>query len=157
MGTLGMINAQRLFLQLRRKSLRNEDCGVDSGEYVFMNPRVYLNQSNALDEMKDSPGESSEEDDDDDLDGSPPKRKEGDNGLSFRLVADSIQKFGEIYEKIEDNKRQQMMELEKMRMDFHRDLELQKSLILERAQAEIAKIRQGVANGSTKKSNSHVL
>ncbi|KAM7512803.1 hypothetical protein LguiB_011678 [Lonicera macranthoides] len=118
-------------------------CGVDSGEYVFMNPRVYLNQSNALDEMRDSPGESSEEEDDDDSDGLPPKRKEGDNGLSFRLVADSIQKFGEIYEKIEDNKRQQMMELEKMRMDFHRDLELQKSQILERAQAEIAKIRQG--------------
>ncbi|KAM7484068.1 hypothetical protein LguiA_000077 [Lonicera macranthoides] len=125
------------------EKLRNEDCGVDSGEYVFMNPRVYLNQSNALDEMRDIPGESSEEDDDDDSDGLPPKRKEGDNGLSFRLVADSIQKFGEIYEKVEDNKRQQMMELEKMRMDFHRDLKLQKSQILERAQAKIAKIRQG--------------
>ncbi|KAM7459431.1 hypothetical protein LguiA_036425 [Lonicera macranthoides] len=77
------------FLQFGRKSLRNEDCGVDSEEYVFMNPRVYLNQSNALDEMRDNLGESSEEDDDDDSDGLPPKRKEGDNGLSFRLVADS--------------------------------------------------------------------
>jgi hypothetical protein len=124
-------------------------CGVDSGEYVFMNPRVYLNQSNALDEMRDSPGESeSDDDDDDDSDGLPPKRKglfhdEDDDDDSFRLVADSIHKFGEIYEKIEDSKRQQMMDLEKMRMDFHRDLELQKSQILERAQAEIAKIRQG--------------
>ncbi|KAL9995920.1 putative trihelix transcription factor ASIL1/2 [Helianthus debilis subsp. tardiflorus] len=51
--------------------------------------------------------------------------------------------FGEIYEKIEGRKRQQMLELEKMRMDFQRELELQKKQILERAQAEIAKIREG--------------
>ncbi|XP_059634976.1 trihelix transcription factor ENAP1 [Cornus florida] len=120
-------------------------CGVDSGEYVFMNPRVYLNRSNGLDEMRDSPGES-ESSGDDDSDGLPPKRKgfggEENNGSSFRLLADSIQKFGEIYEKIENSKRQQMMELEKMRMDFQRDLEVQKKQILERAQAEIAKIQQ---------------
>lgn len=36
-----------------------------------------------------------------------------------------------------------MLELEKMRTDFHRDLEMQKRQIMERAQAEIAKIRQG--------------
>ncbi|KAL0310257.1 UNVERIFIED_CONTAM: hypothetical protein Scaly_2946000 [Sesamum calycinum] len=36
-----------------------------------------------------------------------------------------------------------MAELEKMRMDFHRDLEFQKRQILERAQAEIEKIRRG--------------
>ncbi|KAL0310258.1 UNVERIFIED_CONTAM: hypothetical protein Scaly_2946100 [Sesamum calycinum] len=33
-------------------------CGVDSGEYVFMNPKVYLNRSNGLDEMRDSPENS---------------------------------------------------------------------------------------------------
>ncbi|CAL5339330.1 unnamed protein product [Camellia sinensis] len=123
-------------------------CGVDSGEYVFMNPRVYLNRSNGLDEMRDSPDESeSLSDDDEDSDELPPKRKgfrgEGNDGSSFRLLADSIQKFGEIYEKIEDSKRQQMMELEKMRMDFQRELEVQKKQILERAQTEIAKIREG--------------
>ncbi|KAF8393335.1 hypothetical protein HHK36_021577 [Tetracentron sinense] len=123
-------------------------CGLDSGEYVFMNPRVYLNRSNGLDEMRDSPGNSeSSEGDDDDSDGLPPKRTrfkgDTDEGSSFRLLADSIQKFGEIYEKIENSKRQQMLELEKMRMEFQRDLEVQKRQILERAQAEIAKIRQG--------------
>ncbi|KAA8523096.1 hypothetical protein F0562_009519 [Nyssa sinensis] len=115
-------------------------CGLDSGEYVFMNPRVYLNRSNGLDEMRDSPGES-EFSGDDDSDGFPPKRND-DDGSSFGLLADSIQKFGEIYEKIENSKRQQMMELEKMRMDFQRELEVQKKHILERAEAEIAKIRQ---------------
>lgn len=126
-------------------------CGLDAGEYVFMNPNVYLNLSNGLDEMRDSPGisESIEGDDEDESDGLPPKRREeegeenGGHSSSFRLLADSIQKFGEIYEKIENNKRQQMLELEKMRVEFHRDLELQKRQILERAQAEIAKIRQG--------------
>ncbi|KAD4180432.1 hypothetical protein R6Q59_023418 [Mikania micrantha] len=109
-------------------------CGVDSGEYVFMNTKVYLDQSNALDEMRDSPGESESDDDDDD-------RSNDDEG--FRLLADSVQNFGEIYEKIECRKRQQTLELEKMRMDFQRELELQKKQILERAQAEITKIREG--------------
>ena len=123
-------------------------CGLDSGEYVFMNPRVYLNCANGLDEMRDSPV-NSESEGGDDSDGLPPKKRksgrdnEDDEGSSFRLLADTIQKFGEIYEKIEDSKRQQMVELEKMRMDFQRDLELQRRQIMERAQAEIAKIRQG--------------
>ncbi|KAH7547303.1 hypothetical protein FEM48_Zijuj01G0295400 [Ziziphus jujuba var. spinosa] len=123
-------------------------CGLDSGEYVFMNPRVYLNRANGSDEMRDSPGNSeSAEGDDDDSDGLPPKKRkygrESEDGSSFRLLADSIRKFSDIYEKIENSKRQQMVELEKMRMEFHRELEMQKRQIMERAQAEIAKIRQG--------------
>ncbi|KAL3629575.1 hypothetical protein CASFOL_026797 [Castilleja foliolosa] len=113
-------------------------CGVDSGEYVFMNPRVYLERSNVLDEMRDSPGQSDEDnnggDDDEDDD--------GDGGESTRLLAESIQKFGEIYEKIEESKRKQMMELETMRQDFQRELEMQKKQIVESANAEIAKIRE---------------
>ncbi|CAK9185654.1 unnamed protein product [Ilex paraguariensis] len=123
-------------------------CGVDSGEYIFMNPRVYLNRANGLDEMRDSPGNSESADgEEDDSNGIPLKRarnggRERGDGTSFRLLADSIKKFSEIYQKIEDSKRQQMLELEKMRMDFHRELDLQKRQILERARAEIAKIHQ---------------
>lgn len=113
-----------------------------------MNPGVYLNRANGLDEMRDSPGNSDSADEaEDDSDGLPPKkRKSGrdrNERSSFRVLADSFQKFSEIYEKIENNKRQQMLELEKMRMDFHRDLEMQKRQIIERAHAEIAKIRLG--------------
>ncbi|XP_009773438.1 trihelix transcription factor ENAP1-like [Nicotiana tabacum] len=123
-------------------------CGVDSGEYVFMSPKVYLNRANGLDEMRDSPANSGSADgDDDDSEDLPPKRsrngQSGGNGASFKLIADSIHKFSEIYVKIENSKRQQMLELEKMRMDFHRDLEMQKRQIVERAHAEIARIRQG--------------
>lgn len=116
--------------------------GVDSGEYA--NPSVYLNRANGLDEMRDSPGNSvSVEAEENDSDVLPPKRTNRGDGASFRLLADSIQKFSDIYEKIESSKRQQMLELEKMRMDFHRELEMQKRQILERARDEIAKIRQG--------------
>ncbi|KAK7380014.1 hypothetical protein VNO78_32346 [Psophocarpus tetragonolobus] len=120
-------------------------CGVDSGEYVFMNTRVYLNRSNGFDEMRDSPGESESDDDDyeeEDCGGGGGGGGGDDDDTSFRVLADSIQKFGKIYEKIENSKRQQMMELEKMRLDFNRELELQKKQILERAQAEIAKIQE---------------
>ncbi|KVH97965.1 trihelix transcription factor ASIL2-like [Cynara cardunculus var. scolymus] len=122
-------------------------CGVDSGEYVFMNPTVYLNHANGLDEMRDSPGNTDSQEGDDDSDPLPLKRSkekgDGINGGSFRLLADSINKFSEIYEKIENGKRKQMVELEKMRMEFHRELESQKREILDRARDEIAKIRGG--------------
>ncbi|KAK3410969.1 trihelix transcription factor ASIL2 [Eucalyptus grandis] len=123
-------------------------CGVDSGEYVFMNPRVYLNRANGMDEMRDSPGNSESSDKEgDDSDGLPPKKRksgrESSDGASIKLLAESVTKFSKIYEKIENSKRQQMVELEKMRMDFQRDLEVQRKQIMERAQAEIARIRQG--------------
>jgi hypothetical protein len=121
-------------------------CGMDSGEYVSMNPRVYSNHSNGFDEMRDSPGNSELARDEDDSDGLPPKKRRlGRDCIEqspFGLLADSIHKFSEIYEKIESSKRQQMLELEKMRMDFQRDLEMQKRQIIERAQAAIAKIHQ---------------
>ncbi|KAL4195437.1 hypothetical protein AMTRI_Chr05g64620 [Amborella trichopoda] len=113
-------------------------CGLDSGEFVFGNPRICLNP----------PGDSPESSDSGSGDSPPPLPKRarvsdwGSDGGSFRLLADSIQRFGEIYEKIENSKRQQMMELERMRMDFQRELELQKRHIMERAQAEIAKMRE---------------
>ncbi|KAK6148879.1 hypothetical protein DH2020_016404 [Rehmannia glutinosa] len=110
-------------------------CGVDSGEYVFMDPKVYLDRSNGFDEMRDSPENSESDEEGED--------ESGGSAVSYKLLADSIQRFSGVYEKIESSKRQQMVELEKMRMDFHRDLEFQKRQILERAQAEIEKIRRG--------------
>lgn len=124
-------------------------CGMDSGEYVFMNPRVYLNRANGLDEMRDSPGISeSSKGEGNDSDGLTPskktKRGKKKKGSTLGLLANSIQQFSEIYEKIENNKRQQMIELEKMRMDFQKELEMQRRQILEKAQAEIVRIWQGV-------------
>ncbi|KAL8497188.1 hypothetical protein ACS0TY_020758 [Phlomoides rotata] len=93
-------------------------CGVDSGEYVFLNKKAYLNQLN------ESEGQF-----------------RGNLG-SLNLLADYVQKFIEIYEKVENGKRQQMVELEKMWMEFYKDLEFQRREILERVQAETDKTRQ---------------
>ncbi|GJW74376.1 hypothetical protein Tco_0133746 [Tanacetum coccineum] len=138
-GKWGFFKKMDMLLSPKRQH-NGLPCGVDSGEYVFMNTKVYLNQSNALDEMRDSPGESEVDEDEDDEDEESEDEEVDEEG--FKLLAESVQNFGEIYEKIEGRKRQQMMELEKMRMDFQRELELQKKVILERAQAEIAKIRE---------------
>lgn len=128
-------------LSTRTRGFCGLGCGLDSGEYVFMNPRVYLDRSNVLDEMRDSPAESDEDNGDED-DDEEDLGDEEDNGVSARVLADSIHKFGEIYEKIEESKRKQMVELETMRQDFQRELELQKKQIVDRAEAEIAKIRE---------------
>lgn len=120
-------------------------CGLDSGEYVSGNSRVYLNRTNGLDEMRDSL-ENTESTGEEGSDGphakNRRKRRGNDEASSFRLLADSIHKFSKIYEKIEHNKSQQMVELEKMRMDFHKDLETQRRQILERLQSEISKLEQ---------------
>ncbi|XP_060213589.1 trihelix transcription factor ENAP1 [Lycium barbarum] len=132
-----------MLMNLRMKGHCGLGCGLDSGEYVFMDPRMYLDKSNVLDEMRDSPAGSDAEDNEEDE-----EKEEGSGGddESAKLLADSIQRFGLIYEKIENSKRKQMMELEKMRRDFQRDLELQKKQIVDRAQAEIAKIREDDEN-----------
>lgn len=124
-----------------RKESGGLACGIDSGEYVFMDTNVYLDRSNGFDEMRDSPSESEVEEEEDDS-------NEG-SLASLKMLADSVNKFGDIYEKIEISKREQMMELEKMRMDFQKELELQKKQILERAQVEIEKIREGDDDGDT--------
>ncbi|KZV27452.1 hypothetical protein F511_02561 [Dorcoceras hygrometricum] len=130
-----------VLLNMRTRGHCGLGCGVDSGEYVFMNPHVYLDKSNVLDEMRDSPGQSDEdnEDEEEDDEGLRGERRETE---SARLLAGSIQKFGQIYEKVEESKRKQMMELEKLRQDFQRELESQRKQIVERAEAEIAKIRE---------------
>ncbi|KAM1359763.1 hypothetical protein FF2_046028 [Malus domestica] len=87
------------------------------GSNVFMNPKVYLNRANGLDEMRNSPGNSkSAEGGNDDSDGLPPKKR--------------------MYGRENDDR-------EKKRMDFHKDLKLQKKQIMKRVHAEIAKIQQG--------------
>ncbi|KAJ0248946.1 Uncharacterized protein HA466_0145160 [Hirschfeldia incana] len=117
-------------------------CGVDSGEFVFMNTKVYLEKSNGFDEMMDSPGDSEEDDDDEEEAEYERRRRKGDDAASYKMLADSVERFGKVYEKMEKSKKEQMKELEKMRGEFQRDLELQKKQIVERAQSEIARLRE---------------
>nr|ADE76260.1 unknown [Picea sitchensis] len=57
-------------------------------------------------------------------------------------------KFGEIYERIEGTKQQQMMELEKHRMEFTRDLEVQRMQLFMQTQIEVAKMEHAKHGGT---------
>ncbi|XP_042392631.1 trihelix transcription factor ASIL2-like [Zingiber officinale] len=117
--------------------------GVDAGENVFGSSYVHRDSCDGNSAMRDCVSE-------DDSDGFPPKRENlsGSSDSSFRMLAESIRKFGEIYEKMESNKRQQISEIERMRKEIQRDLEVQKRQILERAQLEIAKLSEEHGDGN---------
>ncbi|KFK39756.1 hypothetical protein AALP_AA3G283500 [Arabis alpina] len=123
-------------------------CGVDSGEFVFMNTKVYLDKSNGFDEMMDSPGDSEEDGVDDDENDREVdyERNKLNDAASYKLLAESVERFGKVYEKMEKSKKEQMKVMEKMRADFQKDLELQKKQIVDRAQTEIARLREEQEN-----------
>lgn len=58
---------------------------------------------------------------------------------AHRELARAILKFGEIYERIESSKQQQIMELEKHRMEVSKELEVQRMNMLMEAQLMMAK------------------
>lgn len=108
---------------------------------VSVTSKVVLNGANSSDDTEFAKGES---DNLENLDDFPPKKAKINKGKGavdpFKFLADSIDKFSDMYEKIESSKSKQLVELENMRMEFERDLELEKRKILERTQVEIAKI-----------------
>jgi hypothetical protein len=62
---------------------------------------------------------------------------EGDRN-GFMALTESIQKFGEVFARMESSKRRHMAEVEQMRRDLQRDLDAKWREILEKAKAEIA-------------------
>jgi len=62
------------------------------------------------------------------------------NQDGFMAVTESIQKFAEVFARIESSKRRHMAEVEQMRRDLQRDLDAKWREILEKAQAEIASL-----------------
>ncbi|XP_057474691.1 trihelix transcription factor ENAP2-like [Actinidia eriantha] len=61
---------------------------------------------------------------------------------AYKELARAILRFGEIYERIESSKQQQMMELEKQRMEFTKDLEFQRMNMFMEAQLELEKMKR---------------
>ncbi|KAG9453554.1 hypothetical protein H6P81_006458 [Aristolochia fimbriata] len=80
------------------------------------------------------------------------RKRKRDRDLAFRELARAVVKFGEIYERIESAKQQQMMELERQRMEFTKDLEFQRMQMFMEAQLELEKMKRPKYNsGSGKK------
>ncbi|KAI9093366.1 hypothetical protein K1719_027380 [Acacia pycnantha] len=72
------------------------------------------------------------------------KKRESDEDSEFgyRELAQAIEKFGEIYERVEAAKQRQMVELEKQRMQFAKDLEYQRMELFMEMQVQLQKIKR---------------
>ncbi|RYR68608.1 hypothetical protein Ahy_A03g015085 isoform C [Arachis hypogaea] len=62
--------------------------------------------------------------------------------VGYRELAQAIEKFGEIYERVEASKQRQMVELEKQRMQFAKDLEYQRMQLFMETQVQFQKIKR---------------
>ncbi|XP_043715094.1 trihelix transcription factor ASIL1-like [Telopea speciosissima] len=69
-------------------------------------------------------------------------RDSSTDAVAIRELARAILKFGEIYEKVENSKQEQMMELERQRMEFTKDLEFQRMQMFMEAQLELEKMKR---------------
>ncbi|CAH8310474.1 unnamed protein product [Eruca vesicaria subsp. sativa] len=65
------------------------------------------------------------------------ERKKG-----YKEVAEAIERFGKIYEKVEERKRKEMVELEKQRMRFAKELECHRMQLFTEMQVRLHKLRR---------------
>ena len=92
-----------------------------------------------------SDGEADDDGDDDEIVVKKVHRMEDvdlSDGAACRELARAILKFGEIYERIESAKQKQMMELEKERLEFIKDVECERMNMFMGAQLEIQKSKR---------------
>jgi hypothetical protein len=74
---------------------------------------------------------------------------EGDKGREgMKRLAKAIEKFGEMYERVEGQKLRQMIDLEKQRMEFAKDIEVQRMQMLMDTQVQLERIKRGKRSGS---------
>ena len=71
------------------------------------------------------------------------KGKEG-----MRRLAKAIERFGNMYERVEGEKLRQMVDLEKQRMQFAKDLEVQRMQMFMDTQVRLERIKRGKPSGS---------
>ncbi|TKY66766.1 Trihelix transcription factor ASIL2 [Spatholobus suberectus] len=76
--------------------------------------------------------------------GSGKKGRESEKEFEFgyRELAQAIERFGEIYERVEGMKQRQMVELEKQRMQFAKDLEYQRMQLFMETQVQLQKLKR---------------
>ncbi|XP_062095905.1 trihelix transcription factor ENAP1-like [Humulus lupulus] len=70
------------------------------------------------------------------------------DGEGIRSLATAIARFGEVYEKVEAEKLRQMIELEKKRMQFAKDLEVRRMRMFMDTQLQLERIKRGKRSGS---------
>ncbi|XP_059438131.1 trihelix transcription factor ENAP1-like [Corylus avellana] len=71
------------------------------------------------------------------------ERTEVEEREGLRRLARAIERFGEVYERVERDKLRQMVELEKQRMQFAKDLEVQRMNMFMDTQVQLERIKHG--------------
>eukprot|EP00249_Psilotum_nudum_P017581 c26397_g1_i1 orf=595-1689(-) len=127
-------------------------CAVDAGQIVRPKPCLWNQdkqgsvspfKSASKDSPKVSQSSLNMSDGEDNMQKNQTSRKRKSKDAPFRSLAKAIKRFGEIYEKMENAKQKQLLDLERTRMEFTRELELQKMQLLIKTQMELAKLKQG--------------
>ncbi|CAI8591003.1 unnamed protein product [Vicia faba] len=74
---------------------------------------------------------------------------EGEKGREgMKRLAKAIERFGEMYERVEGQKLRQMVDLEKQRMQFAKDIEVQRMQMFMDTQVQLERIKRGKRSGS---------
>ncbi|CAL9096463.1 unnamed protein product [Musa hybrid cultivar] len=81
----------------------------------------------------------------------------GKEGDGIRELAKAIERFAEIYERVEGAKQRQMMEMEKKRMEFAKELEFQRMQIFVDSQVQLAKIKRAKRSDAGKSAGSSIF
>ncbi|VVB06187.1 unnamed protein product [Arabis nemorensis] len=70
------------------------------------------------------------------------REKEIERNQGYKEVADAIEKLGQIYERVEERKRKEMVELEKQRMRFAKEMECHRMQLFTEMQVRLHKLRR---------------
>uniref|UniRef100_A0A1J3IJ84 Trihelix transcription factor ASIL2 n=1 Tax=Noccaea caerulescens TaxID=107243 RepID=A0A1J3IJ84_NOCCA len=74
--------------------------------------------------------------------GSRKREREVEQKQGYKEVAEAIEKLGQIYERVEERKRKEMVELEKQRMRFAKELECHRMQLFTEMQVRLHKLRR---------------
>lgn len=118
---------------------------------LTINPRSKLNSARSPNQYSgatSSKSDGSSLGGDDDAEFVRVSRRQRTNNLElsedtpYRELARAILRFGEIYERIESSKQEQLMDLEKQRMEFTKDLEFQRMNMFTEAHLQLEKSKK---------------
>lgn len=70
------------------------------------------------------------------------KREDEVMGQGYWQLAEAIGRFADIYERVEEAKQRQIVELEKQRMQFAKDIEIQRMKLIVDSQVYFAKLKR---------------
>jgi hypothetical protein len=142
------LNYTAVVLQQKRPSP-----ATDEG-YFRRNYSAMAAAAAAAEDADDVEEEEEEEEDEEEEPEEERETSEVEEREGMRRLARAIERFGEVYERVERDKLRQMVELEKQRMQFAKDLEVQRMNMFMDTQVQLERIKHGKRSRSNGEGNS---